>query len=490
MRSPVTGLLSLALASILLPRAAAATDSVAVAAVAESPGPSSELAELTNQLRLALHDRARGSVTVLPAAELKERMTGQIPPATLADLDRAYSGAVTAYQRGDFEGAVRLLRAVVQDLDRLRDCPEAFARRSRTVLRLARSEQTLGRTKNAKELLERLVRVHPSIEVDKNEYPPSFRKLVDEVRVSVASGGMRRLTVASAVKAKVFIEGREAGSTPLTTDLPPGRYRLFGTAGALRIPTFVVDLTEDGKTVTLGFATAEALRPAQGPGLALPEEGRTKNLVSAGSSLAVDRLVAVQLVTENRAAQLTATMIDVRRGSVVREARIRVGGKTAPASAMNALASFMVTGQPSPLIAPASPPPAPAAKTSLEARPASLADVDLDLGGPVATRKTSRTLGFGAAGAAALAVGLGAFAMYEGSSASDSYAHAGLLLRPDGALYMGASASRYKALLAEGDQARAVALGTGGAAVACAAVSGVLGYLSYKQSGEIGPFRF
>lgn len=488
MRSFLAAIFSLSLVSSAVPRAASATDSMAVVAVAEAPGPSAELAELTNRLRLTLDDRARGSVTVLTPAELKERMTGQIPQATLAELDRAYSGAITQYQKGDFEGAVRSLRAVVQDLDRLRDAPETFSRRSRAILRLARSEQTLGRTKNAKEVVERLVRVHPSVVVDKNEYPPSFRKLVDEVRASVTSGGMRRLTVVSPVKAEVFLEGRDAGSTPLTTDLPPGRYRLLGTAGALRIPAFVVDLTEDGKTVTLSFAVAEALRPKLGPGLVLPESNRTPNLVQAGASLAVERLVATRLVVENRAQHLAVTMIDVRRGSVVREARVRVGGKTATASSMNALASFLVTGQSSPLVAAAAPSSAPAAKASLEARPS--ADADLALGGPVVGRKTSRMLGWSAVGAAALGVGLGAFAMYEGAAASESYDHARLLLRPDGTLQMGSSASGYEALVDEGDQARAVALGAGGAAAACAAVSGVLGYLSYKQSGEIGPFRF
>ncbi len=489
MRSLSLGIFSFVSALGLLPRAASAIDSIGVVAVAEPPGPSPELAELTTQLRLALYDKARGNLAVLTTAELKERMTGQIPRATFAELDRAYSAAVTTYQRGDFEDAVRVLRGIVQDLERLRDSPETFNRWSRAILRLARSEQTLGRTKDAKELLERLVRVHPSIEVDTNEYPPSFRKLVQDVRASVTGSGMRRLTVVSPVKATVFIEGRKAGSTPLTTDLPPGRYRLSGAADPLHIPSFVIDLTADGRTVTLGFALAEALRPEVGPGLALPEANRAKNLVSAGSSLGVDKLVASQLVTENRVEQLSATMIDVRRGSVIREARIRVGGKTAPPRVLNALASFMATGQTSPAVA-AAPSPAPAGKPSLETRPPFLTYVDLDLARPVVTRKSSSTLGWSAVGAAALGVGLGAFAMHEGLSASSSYKDASVLLRPDGTLLNGASTSTYKALVSDGDAARSLAFISGGAAAACAGVSAILGYLSYKQTGEIGPFRF
>ncbi len=169
---------------------------------------------------------------------------------------------------------------------------------------------------------------------------------------------------------------------------------------------------------------------------------------------------------------------------------MRVGGKTAPASPLNALASFMATGQTSPLVAITAPAPSPAGKGSLDARPPSFAGVDLELATPVVTRKTSRTLGWSAVGAAALGVGLGAFATYEGRSASSSYDEASTLLRPDGALLFGASASRYKALVSDGDAARSVAFISGGAAAGCAAVSGILAYLSYKQTGEIGPLRF
>jgi hypothetical protein len=50
--------------------------------------------------------------------------------------------------------------------------------------------------------------------------------------------------------------------------------------------------------------------------------------------------------------------------------------------------------------------------------------------------------------------------------------------------------AEYDARLAAGDASRTTALITGGGALVAAGVTGLLGYLSYKQSGEIGPFRF
>jgi hypothetical protein len=49
---------------------------------------------------------------------------------------------------------------------------------------------------------------------------------------------------------------------------------------------------------------------------------------------------------------------------------------------------------------------------------------------------------------------------------------------------------QYNDKVADGDQAKSIAIGTGVGAGVCAITTGVLGWLSYKQTGEIGPFRF
>jgi hypothetical protein len=108
---------------------ALAAEAIGVVAVADPPGPSAELAELTHQLRLVVADRTTG---VVSAAELRERMTGQTSSATLAELDRAHAGALATYQNGDFEGAVRTLRAVIDDLEKLPASEEAFSQWTRS----------------------------------------------------------------------------------------------------------------------------------------------------------------------------------------------------------------------------------------------------------------------------------------------------------------------------------------------------------------------
>jgi PEGA domain-containing protein len=489
MRTFASHALSLAALLAFSPPAAAA-ESVGVVAVAEPPGPSPELAELTHQLRSVVAEKTPG---VLEDSELRERMTGQTSSATLSELDRAYAGALATYQNGDFEGAVRTLRAVVQDLDRLPPSAEMFSQWTRAMLRLARSEQTLGRGGEAKEVLQRLVRANPAVKVDPNQYPPSFVKQVDDVRKEIGALKKHKLAVnATAKGAKVFVEGREVGSAPLTVELPPGRYRISGAVGNLRVPGVPVDLTEEGQAVVLNFALAESLRPAVGPGLALAETDRAKNLVAAGAWLGVDKLLVSRLVTEGGVEYLAGAMYDVRRGILQREGRVRLANKVAPPGGLSALASFLITGQASQLVAatPVPLPPPPAGKPSLEVKPpkptGASSEVDLRASaGP----SRAKTMGWTAFGAGIASVGLGGLAIFEGLQANSNYSKAKKLTQ-NGILLRTASPDQYDSYVSKGNSAKTIGFVSGGAAVGLAVGAGVLGYLSYKQTGEVGPFRF
>jgi hypothetical protein len=112
----------------------------------------------------------------------------------------------------------------------------------------------------------------------------------------------------------------------------------------------------------------------------------------------------------------------------------------------------------------------------------------IDLSAPAAPPKP-RGLGWTAIGTGVLAVGLGAFAVYEGTTAKSKYSTASGMLE-GGVLKVDASAASYGKAVSDGNSAKTMAYITGGAAVGCAVVSGVLAYVSYRRYGEIGPIRF
>lgn len=102
----------------------------------------------------------------------------------------------------------------------------------------------------------------------------------------------------------------------------------------------------------------------------------------------------------------------------------------------------------------------------------------------------SKALGWTAFGTAIATVGLAGFSVYEGLTAKSSYDKANALVGADGALLVSASVTDYKGYVTDGDDAKKMAVMTGGAAAGCAVLTGVLGYISYRQTGEIGPIRF
>src|SRR5512133_479275 len=189
-------ILAAALAAIPLQSLAqppAAPESLGVLVVGEPPaGPDAELSDLAGALRASVAARWPG---VLTADERRRRMAGQGQGTTLTELDRAYAGAVAAYQAGDFEGSPRTLRAIADDLERMPESDDAYAAWTRAMLRLARAEGSLGRKGEARDVMERLLRSNPGANADPELYPPSFAKQLEEARSALRSAPQRKLQV-------------------------------------------------------------------------------------------------------------------------------------------------------------------------------------------------------------------------------------------------------------------------------------------------------
>jgi hypothetical protein len=408
-------------------------------------------------------------------------MEGRVATASLSELDRAYAGAVAAYQAGDYPRASRTLRAVIEDLERLPPAEEVFAQWSRAMLRLARSEGSQGRKGDAREVMERLLLADASVSPDPELYPPSFARQLDEVRIELRARPRRKLAVnAGGRPARVFVEGRFVGQAPVTLELAPAVYRVSATLGDARSATLAVDLSQEDQTAALDLSLAEMLRPNAGPGLAVAAAKRAGTVVTAGAALQLDRIFAVTLAADGDVRYLVGSVYDVPKGMLGREGRVRLSGATPPPEALGALASFLVTGEASSLVITRPVP-------NLKADPAVATRPRL----PMAAGSRSReVLRWSPVATGALAVVLGGVATWQALESNSAYDDARGMLQPNGTLPIGADPNRYNGLLADGDSARRNAWIAGTGAATALGATAVLSYFSYKRTGEIGPFRF
>jgi len=522
-------------AALLAAAPAAAFETLAVIAVADPPtGPDADLAELAHQLRAGCRDRV-GGIEDVPT--MRAHLLGQRSNATVVELDRAYGGALAVYQNGEFESAIRTLKAIVDDLESLPESDESYAQWVRAQLRLAHAALTIGREKDADEAMSAVVRTDPTVQPDADQYSPTYRRKFEAAKARIRALPPRKLQVsAEGFQGTVFVNGRPMGTTPLALWLPAGVYRIGGASGSLHVPSFRGDLQAEDRNVVLDFALAEALRLHGGPGLALALPRRSEGIVRAGAWLGVDRVIAVSRATEGDAHFLLGSIYDVRNGALLREGSVRMVAGSVPAANLGALAAFLLSGQPSrdvkdrtemarsapPVAADAaaraSPAPAPqktpaaadvatatrsaepaakqpAAAAAKPARaPADLAvaprqyapppirEADLPAaptGG--APRAWMRPAAYGSALLVGIFTGL---AIQQGLSARQASADAGNMVGPDGVLAPGSDATRYRELRDEYRSASRNAYLSGGAAVVFAATAGVLGWKSRAPARE------
>jgi hypothetical protein len=509
--------------------------------VADPPaGPDADLAELAHQVRAACRDRI-GGIEDVPT--MRARLLGQRSNATVTELDRAYGGALAVYQNGEFESAIRTLKAIVEDLESLPESDESYAQWVRAQLRLAHAALTIGREKDADEAMSAVARTEPSVQPDPDQYSPSYRRKFEQAKARMRALPARKLQVsAEGFHGTVFVNGRPMGSTPLSLWLPAGVYRVGGASGSLHVPSFRVDLQPEDRSVILDFALAEALRVHAGPGLALGLPRRSEGIVRAGAWLGVDRVIAVSRVAEGDALFLLGSIYDVRNGSLLREGSVRMVAGSVPAANLGALAAFLLTGQssrdvkdrtdlaraaPPVAIGPKTPPRAPAAAPSVSVplppvpklpsgaaapraaaakQPASddatpaRAPADLavtprqfappdvrapepseppESSPPAHPRGWMRPGAYGSAFLVGIFTGL---AVHQGLAARQASADADAMVGPDGVLAAGSDATRYRDLRDESRSAVRNTYVSAGAAMVFAVTAGVLGWKSRVEA--------
>jgi PEGA domain-containing protein len=474
---------ALATAAALSLPVAACADGLAVLAVAPPPGPGGALEEITDGLRERIAERAPET---LRADQLRARVAVPASGPALPELERAYEQARAAYLGGDFERTLAMLGQVAETLQARPSTPGVHELWTKVMLRLARTEHELGRAESARTTLEWLLRAEPDLSPDASLTPAWLAQEIEHGRARLRALPVGTLVVTSSTPtAHLTVDGRDVGTPPLRLELPQGRHHVMGWTETVQVGPLSIDLGPGEREIVLDFAIVEALRPWSGLGLAGTPEGSAL-LARAGRHLGVDRVVASSLVEDRGSAYAVASLHDVRRARLEREARVRLEGGAVPAGGQEALAEFIVDGHTdSPLVFV---PGAPAGAADLSAVPRAPEGMVLPIAGapgPV----VRQTLRWTPVATATATVALAAFAGVQLHSAESAYDRA-RRYRATVGLATPADVTNYNGYVADGDAAKGKANQLWIGAGACAVATALVGWVGYKRTGEFGPVRF
>jgi hypothetical protein len=207
------------------------------------------------------------------AAFLAATALAAAPPtarASAAEIEAAHVAAEAATRSGDYRAAVRSYRAILDDLE-TRPATEADRDAwTRTLLRLAVAESTLGNGAAARSAMERAVAADPTVEVDPEIYSPAFRKELEAARARVGAMPQHRLRLSTrSGTGQGFVQGKPVGAVPVEVRLPPGTYRV-GIEDGGTMKTVSVELSRD-ETVIVDTAPRLAAVPPPAASAGAPD---------------------------------------------------------------------------------------------------------------------------------------------------------------------------------------------------------------------------
>ncbi len=235
--------------------AAAAPRTVVVAAGdCADPGLSTLVSRLDAELRALARERVVSGDLVLSRVRPG-------PELSTLELKARLEAARSLVYSGKPEEALALLTQIIAAMDRSSPEVAPFSLLATALATEGLVLKQLDRRADAAEVFKRIVRVDSSYALDPDTFSPSTLQALDAAKKELARAKKLSVTVHAAPEgAEVFVDGRVAGTSPLTLSLAPGRYRIFAGQGKrlsfahplelVRDETLEIDLAFEGAVST------------------------------------------------------------------------------------------------------------------------------------------------------------------------------------------------------------------------------------------------
>jgi hypothetical protein len=224
-------ILAVAVAALRLVAAAAEPSEtprgpVAVIGAGDCGSPLAISPEEVSDFRNAL--KGRWAEEVQSEAETLGRLRGSPPTGkSLAQLAEEVSRVGDAAFESPADKLMPLLEQTMRELSRIPPSARRWKVQREATTLLAFLWHRTGDTQNVTALLSRVLSLQPDYHPDTGYYPPSFRKLVAQLKSEISGRPSGKLNVTTVPRGlPVFVGGRDVGSSPVDVALPLGEYEI------------------------------------------------------------------------------------------------------------------------------------------------------------------------------------------------------------------------------------------------------------------------
>jgi hypothetical protein len=276
-----------------------------------------------------------GRIVYRPMAELMpeatEDVAGELKKADddLDEGDKAFSGMDIEPAKQHLTAAVERYRAWLPELLK-RD--GSTAKLKATLLLLSKVYFFDGATDEARGALRHYLTLEPTLQFNKNLFPPQMKKVVTETRLEYDVAGKGTVVVTTTpAGATIWIDGvASAAPTPQTIELPAGPHDFrLDLPGHKRVVE-ALDVAGGATPVELAAVLVESPSQADallGPAVLQEADAQMHALSRAAQKLGVDLIALVKATAAaNGKIELTGWLYDVRRDAILKRATRETGG--------------------------------------------------------------------------------------------------------------------------------------------------------------------
>ncbi|MCK4889127.1 MAG: PEGA domain-containing protein [Candidatus Aminicenantes bacterium] len=223
-----------------------------------------------------------------------------------AAISKLLNDAEDNYQNGKFKEAINLYEQIILKLNQRKELVKTKQKLFRTMISLALTYFTIQETAKSKIQLEKLIKINPNQEIDKEIFPPKFIKMFRDVQTNFIG----ELNIVSTPQgASVMIDNTSIGTTPLKiTKFLKGEYVITVAKKGYKITTKKININQGiSNMFEVTLEKTGEKKVIEKKGIKKEKKKRISPILLVGGAIAIGAILLLALKKDSEPAEVVVS---------------------------------------------------------------------------------------------------------------------------------------------------------------------------------------